>query len=448
MNYLPLSGGLSAVYTCLMKAFFLLLFMFTNAVAGEWSDVSGRVELRAGEFLTTTKDYPENMGQGFLAASVTGTHDNLSLKLAPVYTMNSQNLSRLGDAQGHFLSSEALGELTTETVDVSLGYGIISWGAGDGHNPTNGFRAFDLADPIFPRELSQQQVGFKYHPGKEQDVIFEILVVPQGQVDKFPLGQQTGRVEPRDSRWGTIFPTGAELGENSTVPLQYRLENEYYNSRTDAAARLRLLQIQGWDYSLSVGQFRRKRAVLAYRLTGDATDPDLPLTVVIKPYYARSDMVGADAAGTIGEFGVRAEIAQYFVKKSDRAFGYDSFQANVGVDRLWDHVFEERSLYVNLSWVEIKNSKSSIFFQEAIDLAVSESYGSGRIELRSEKWIQGIDYLLTVQQNSILNLSLKHQWSDALLLGLTGSFLEGRKEEGLGLLAGNHRLIGSLEYLF
>lgn len=424
------------------------LFAISSVYAGEWSELTGEFELRAGEFLTETEDFPQNMGQSFLSVQTLGSYENLEFKLAPAYTHNFQNLEQLNNSSGHFLSSELKVEYISNTLAVTVGMDRVNWGVGDGFNPINGFRAFDLADPIFPRELSQVQFGFKYHPSEEQDFVFEFILVPDGHVDRLPLSQSRGTVDPQDSRWGIVLPQSAELNVNSSVPLSYEIRRENNNSRADFAARLRFLQINGWDYSVALGQFRRKRAVLRYEVRGDASVPNLPLNVLVRPHYSRRDMLGFDAAGTINDYGVRIEAAKYFVKESDKSFGYDSFLGNFGIDRIWDDVFKNSSLYINIAYIIIENSITSSFDKNSIDLAVTDSYGTIKFELRSELWTYGLDYLVTVNKDSIITLSTRYQWSDALELELLGNFLNGVEDEGLGRLSGNHRLIGSIKYLF
>ncbi len=427
--------------------FILILLSLIEARAGEWTTPGGKVELRAGEFLTTTDDYPQSMGQGFLKLETSGTHENFGAKVSPVLTTNIQNLSDTNKSRYHLFSSEVWADFTSDTFDIMAGMAPIKWGAADGLNPTNGFRSFDLSDPIFPRELSQNQVAVKFHPGSDQDIVFEGIFVPRGQTDILPFGG-TGKIDPTDSRWGTVLPTGVDVNQGATVPLKYALESEHHNTSSDVAGRVRFLQVKGWDYSVAIGQFRRKRSILQYRLTGDANDPDLPLTVRIKPHYPRQDMIGGDASGTWGEYGLRFEIAQYLVKKSDRAFGYNSLMGNAGIDRLWENLLWDGGLYVNAAFVYVQNDKSALFVKDSIDLAFTRSYGTIKTENRLEKWTPGADFLVTVNRSSVINIFVRHEWSESLQLGLTASFLNGNVNTGIGRLSDNHRLIGHLEYFF
>ena len=428
--------------------FFLLFIHFlSSAFAGEWTPPGGKIELRAGEFLTSTDDYPQSMGQGALKLETSGSHENFSAKVSPVLTANIQDLGDTKKTKYHLLSSELWADYTSDKIDFTIGMAPVKWGAADGLNPTNGFRSFDLSDPIFPRELSQRQVSVRLHPGTDQDIVFEGIYVPQGQTDILPFGG-TGKIQPTDSRWGTVLPTAVDVNQGATVPLKYALQSAHHNPSSDFAGRVRFLQVNGWDYSVAAGQFRRKRAILSYRLTGDANDPNLPLTVRIKPYYPRQDMIGGDASGTWNEYGLRFEAAQYLVKKSDRAFGYNSFIGSGGIDRLWENLLWDGSFYVNATYVHVKNNKSSLYVKDSIDLAFTRSYGTLKTEYRLEKWTPGADYLVTVNRSSVVNLYVRHEWSDALNLSLTASFLNGNVNSGIGRLSGNHRLIGQLEYYF
>jgi hypothetical protein len=425
-----------------------LFFLATTAEALEFQKVEGKAELRLGEFLTTNSQYPMNMGQGILRAQTGVTQGSWALKLAPALTVNKQDLQKTSEVRSHFKSSEIWGDYTSNIFDLALGFQAMKWGAADGYNPTNGFRAYDLSDPVHPRELSQNAVTLKLHPGAEQKTVFEVTYVPQGLVDVLPFELKRGSIDPESSRWGIVLPTAVDLGQGSQIPLKYRMENERFNNSSDVGARLRFLQIGNWDYSLAFGQFRRKRAILQYQLTGDANDPALPLTVVIKPLFARYQMLGADASGTIGDYGVRLEVAKNIVQKDDRAFGYDSLQANGGVDRLFTSLFGEVDLYVNAFYVHIKNHYYQAYDSQSIDLSFTRSYGNLKTELRWPKVIIGQDLLLTVDRNSVYNLYTKYEWSERVNLGLTGSFLNGNVDTGLGRLSRNHRLIAHLEYFF
>ena len=428
--------------------FIIILGIFNPVHAIEMGEFSGKFEARGGYFLKDTDKYPNSMGQSFLRVEDSLTHESFTLKAAPAATIDVQDAENLNQNRYHFKTSELWIDRTSSEFDVGLGQQMIKWGAADGMNPTNIFKAYDLSDPIFPREISQGAINLKWHPSAQEKLVMELVYVPKGTVDYLPFNlNQQSEVDPYKTRWGTALPNRVDITQTTQSPLKYAIDGQSHNDSSDIGGRLRLLQIKHWDYSFVVGKFRRKRAFIRYDVTGDANDPTLPLTIHMRAFYPRFSMAGFDASGTIGEVGVRFEAAKYWVDESAKAYGYDSLITNLGFDYLFSDFLFESSLYLNAAIIYIDNQKYSQYDKESIDLALTRSYATLRLEFQWDKWSLGQDTLYSQDDSTVFNLYSKHELSDSVTIGLTGSFITG-SNAGIGRLKDNHRLIGSFEYFF
>lgn len=407
---------------------------------------SGKIEARAGGYLNHSTQTSNSMGQGLIRIQDTATKGDFALKAAPVYIFNSQDLGVVTQGTGHLDASEAWVDYTTTDIDLFAGRQPIKWGVSDGYGPTNFFKAYDISDPYFPRELTQNAIGMRLHPKSINKAVFELVYVPHATVDRlpFPLRRQSN-VDTKHVRWGSAFPTAVDVNSTSTVPLRYAMEGQTQNSASDLGARLRLLQVHHWDYSLVIGSYRRKRPVLSYTIEGNAADPNLPLTVRFKPQFARSKMIGFDAAGAIGETGLRLEAAKSWVDKEDLAFGYDSLTINAGADHLFSDILNG-DVYLNLSYVMIENRHYSEFVTNYLDLAFTQDYTTLRAEWRGSAWTFGNDLLMNVYGNYLNNLSMKYSHGPSLNFGVVGSFVRGEFQNGIGNFNDNHRVTFFLDY--
>lgn len=419
------------------------------ALALEFQDSSGKFELRSGYFLTSTDEAPNSMGQAFLRWENSASQGNFNFKLAPVLTVDVQDLANVSHVRNHLKSSEAWADYTADAFTMSAGRQSISWGTADGFNPTNIFQAYDFSDPLFPRELTQNSVSLKLHPPSMEGVVFEVVYVVEGTVDVLPFDQhRQGNLRASRTRWGSVFPAHADLGSNFQVPLTYSMNNPEHTPSWDLGTRLRFLQVKHWDYSVAVGKYRRKRPILTYTVEGDPNNAALPLNVDFTPTYARYSMVGFDAAGSFEEIGVRIEAASYMVDSSDQAIGYDSVAASAGLDYLFSEFMFDASFYLNMNYAYIDINKSNEFNRQSIDLAFTEDYFTLKGEMRWTKWVLGNDFVITQSQNIVTTLYTKNQLTPHLALGLAANFLNGKVKTGVGSLNDNHRIIANLEYFF
>ena len=429
-----------------LQALGLLSASYAKAI--EWGEFNGKLEARSGYYLNYSNESPNTMGQFYLGAGSSANHENFSFKFYPVIALSLQDLSHTSSLRPHLELSEFWADYTSNSIDFFGGQQFVKWGAADGLNPTNIFKAYDLTDPYGPRELSQNAFGLRIHPLQTTDKILEILYAPNATRDLFPFKlKQQNKITPSDSRWGGVLPTSVEVGENSLVPLNYRMDDPKNNDTWDAGARLRLLQINNWDYSFVLGKFSRKRPLFTYNIEGDASNPALPLTLRLKPFFTRNSMTGFDASGSFEETGIRIEGAQYWVENKDRAVGYDSLIVNTGIDHLFSNLFNG-NFYTNFTYVFIKNHKYNDFVKQNLDTAFASDYFSFRSEMRWSKWTLGNDLLYSVTSHYLDSLYLKHEVTPSFNLGIVATIVKGELGNGIGNFEENERITTSIEYFF
>jgi hypothetical protein len=215
-----------------------------------------------------------------------------------------------GDVRGEL--REAFVNVTAGPLEVRAGRQIIAWGRADGINPTDNLTGQDLtllAPDDSDRRLGATSVKVSYFL---RDVSATVIWIPEFRSHRVPLPPVAGDLPSSTSRW-------------TPEQVAFRVE------QTGRAVDWSLSAYSGFDLSPDLG----------LDLAGAA--PQLTL----KAHRIR--VVGGDAAGNVGSYGLRAEAA--YVRTDDHR-GIDPFVKNsfVAVVAGGDRTFREH-LNVNLQYL-------------------------------------------------------------------------------------------------
>jgi hypothetical protein len=198
-----------------------------------------------------------------------------------------------GDARGDL--REAFVTFASGPIEVRAGRQIFAWGRADGINPTDNLTGQDLtllAPDDSDRRLGAAALRFSY---AYRDLTATAIWLPEFRPHRLPLPPLPGELDAPESEWR---------------PEQFAIRIE----QTGRAI----------DWSVSA-------------FSGRDLNPDLGLSghgLTLTHHGVR--VVGADAAGNVGRFGVRAEAAYQWTDDRD---GIDPFVKNpflfvvVGADR-------------------------------------------------------------------------------------------------------------------
>ncbi len=138
--------------------------------------------------------------------------------------------------------------------DLRVGNQIITWGAADQINPTDQWNPRDMADPINSFKLPMPTAKFNLHPQEYDQLALEILATPFFRESKLPVvlpsDSTVKDVQRSESRWLMPLPTHVSLTDFS-APLYFKIAEPTYPATWQAAARLQIMRIEGWDFSTS-----------------------------------------------------------------------------------------------------------------------------------------------------------------------------------------------------
>jgi hypothetical protein len=205
--------------------------------------------------------------------------------------------------RGPFEDGRARGELreafvtfASGPIELRAGRQIIAWGRADGINPTDNLTAQDLtllAPDDSDRRLGSTAVRLTY---SFRDISATAIWLPEFRSHRIPVPAGLGDIDGAESEWGA---------------KQFALRIEQTGRAID------------W----SVSGFR-----------GRDLSPDLG--VPDRPSLSHNDVrvIGADAAGNVGRFGLRGEVAYTDTEDSDgtNPFVQNPFLAAVaGADRTY-----------------------------------------------------------------------------------------------------------------
>ncbi|HTA76808.1 MAG TPA: DUF1302 family protein [bacterium] len=194
-------------------------------------------------------------------------------------------------------------------VDLRLGKQIVAWGRTDGINPTDNLTPHDLTVQLpFDDDMRFGTTALKLDYYLDSEMDLTLFTTPFFQPTKFPLP-----------------PTGYTY--NQIIPAQ-TLNNSEVGVR---------LNKTGGDYDWSVSYFR------GYRLLPDVSlEGNNPASSQLNINYSQVDVVGADFAHNIEQYGVRAEVAYVHPTGPDPNDANQInpyLQAVLGVDRTFDQEF-------------------------------------------------------------------------------------------------------------
>ena len=210
-------------------------------------------------------------------------------------------ISVVGDGwmslRGPFVRGDARGELregfvtfTSGPIELRAGRQIIAWGRADGINPTDNLTAQDLtllAPDDSDRRLGSTALRFTY---SHRDISATAIWLPEFRSHRIPVPAALGDMEGAESEWGA---------------KQFALRIEQTGRAID------------W----SISGFRGRD--LAPDLGPAGQQARRPAGLSLSHHDVR--VIGADAAGNVGRYGLRAEAA--YVVTEDRN-GVDPFVKN------------------------------------------------------------------------------------------------------------------------
>jgi hypothetical protein len=202
-----------------------------------------------------------------------------------------------GDARGEL--REAFVTVTSGPLELRAGRQVIAWGRADGINPTDNLTGQDLT--LLAPDDSDRRLGATAFRATyaHRDVTATVIWLPEFRSHRVPLPALAGDLASSESRW----------------------EPEQMAVRVEQTGR-------AIDWSVSAFNGRDLNPDLGVRGGSEATQ--LTLT------HHRIRIIGADATGNIGRYGLRAEVAY---NRTDDGTGARPFVKNpflfvvVGGDR-------------------------------------------------------------------------------------------------------------------
>ena len=211
-------------------------------------------------------------------------------------SLNGVHNSILEDRTGVQLQ-EAYFNYQNDFLEIRAGSQIVVWGVADG------LRVTDLISPVDYTEFMSSDYddmrmavdGFRIkYPGERANA--EIVYVPVSRYFQMPLGEDNPWRPNLPEKAGLDFPEGPEA----------RFKNGDFGTRVS-------FFLSNLDFSISALHTHNQSPV-------SVVEPVSMDSVVIHGIHESMTMIGGDMSMPIGEFVLRAEVAEYF----GEALGYAS----------------------------------------------------------------------------------------------------------------------------
>ncbi len=394
------------------------------------------------------------------------TNSVFSFKAAPwVYSRfpdDEGGLSRRPRA--FFEMKEGWAEYSSPSVDIRAGNQIFSWGAADQINPTDVLNPRDYYDIFQSVKLPIAAIDIKIHPVQWDDVTFEVVGSPFFRPSRLPIAipdQGSYNFTPSQSRWLVSMPNGLSSGGGPVVPLLYQVNAAQYPASWQVGARMQVLRVGGWDFSLSGFNGPESLPRFSFLSQGNASDPNLPITIIMNPVFFRETMLGADGTGSVSfgktEIGTRFEGAYFFrdngpAYQQPAALQQDLLRDNyfhivAGGDYTFQRTVLGSILYVNLQYVHyqrlgtleqqpglyvIQGLPDVLPWDDDLVLYWENRFGS-KLKFSS-------DFIYSIaKHDEYISPSLNYSWTDNFKTALGGDFFLGNPNGFYGQFANNWR---------
>jgi hypothetical protein len=327
--------------------------------------------------------------------------------------------------RGPFEDGKARGELREAFVtyargpiEIRAGRQIIAWGRADGINPTDNLTGQDLtllAPDDSDRRIGATAVRFTYSFG---DISATAIWLPEFRSHRIPVPSELGELDASASEWGA---------------KQFAVRIE----QTGRAVDWSLSGFRGRDLNPDLGLAGQQASGLA----------GLSLS------HHDVTVIGADATGNVGRFGLRAEAA--YVRTEDRD-GLDPFVKNpflavvAGADRTYrEHLnVNVQYLYRYVSHFEPPVSSASPFedlvaMQHAVLSGQARRHQHGASARVSYKWfhdtleaeIAGAGY--ASPRGGVLRPKITYAVSDRMKVLFGGELYRGNAASTFGIMRDN-----------
>lgn len=262
--------------------------------------------------------------------------------------------------QNYFDLKEGWLEIVGDNIDLRVGNQIVSWGSGDAINPTDIWNPSDLIDPFNSVTLPILMAKLSVHPISYQHIILDVIASPVFHSHRLPVfidrdPNHVRALSITDSRWLIPSPSTLNTSGGVSVPVEYQITGAEIPPDWQTGARLRLMRLADWDFSLSESQTTERMPAFVTKVSGNINSPSLPVVVTLTPVFYRVNTVGFDAVGSISDFGVRFEIAKSDVLgKSPDEVSRSSVWATAGFDRSF--FIAKTEIYLNSFFIFKQNS--------------------------------------------------------------------------------------------
>ena len=342
--------------------------------------------------------------------------------------------------RGPFGDGHARGELREGFVtfisgplEIRAGRQIIAWGRADGINPTDNLTAQDLtllAPDDSDRRLGSTAVRATYSAG---DISATAIWIPEFRGHRIPLPPVAGGVSTPDSEW-------------RADQIAIRLE------QTGRAIDWSVSAFHGGDLSPDLGEQANRQMGQEPNETG------------LSLQHHDVTVIGADAAGNLGRYGLRAEAA-YF--RTEDGHGTNRFIKNpylfvvAGGDRTIREHMNVNVQYLFRFTTDINSvvPRDPMFAdlvarQQAVMSAQTQQAQHGASARVSYKWLHDTLEAEVAAAGyarpggSVIRPKITYAVSDRMKLLFGGEFYRGEAASQFGMLRGNSGGFAEMRWSF
>ncbi len=211
---------------------------------------------------------------------------------------------------------EAYIDYYSEFSDIRIGKQIISWGKADELNPTDILNPEDMSNIFEEKSIRKIGVFALKLDLKLLDSVISGIYIPDIQFHQLPSA---------DSTWD-FFSIGLKKMGLTELPEIIYPENRLDNS--EWALKLSKT-IENFDFSISYADIVDNLFSIKMKIV----PPGIPVPENL--YYNRTQMIAADFAASLFEFGIWSETAYFITKDKDGTNSFIKnpyFQYIIGID--------------------------------------------------------------------------------------------------------------------
>jgi hypothetical protein len=340
-----------------------------------------------------------------------------------------KNLNYQG--RSYYKAKDAYASISFNSIDVTLGKQIVSWGVTDEINPIDYFKTYDYTDLLRKEEEGVLALRAIYYLPKAN---FDFVWVPIFESHRISYDQE--------NPWAGI----------PNQEVSFIINNNHKPARDIGSSQFGLrvgFQREGIDYSFTY-IYGIDRFPTFIRMREIGLTESQPL-VEISPWYQRIHLLGTDWNKSFSTWNLKGELV-YVLTEDSQIEPY--LKTILGIERNFSHLWSNTDLFALVQFIidqGIEEEKGRGLSQNKIDYNHPFNYATTlNLDIKfSESYGLLVKGIFDIEEGGeILQSELRWKPRDSLVIYMGVDYISGKGGTYCGFFRDNDRFLTGIRFNF